>query len=274
MSVELQPTGPPPPIPPRDAAYPTLDKAADGGSVAAPSTASYASPAPAGVASSQGGLDPYEEDRQRSRCAYLWYRWVNPWCRMLLIVVVLYLYVISSGVLTYRNNDFQDQMQRLVNTVPNPSDPTATYPGDPPSTRPEREDDPSAFPYPYLDGRTYVPFILRDLWFDFIPALQGDTRVPWSNFADATPIIWNVIMLLMLLIRMDVVRWSEYIAIQWILFAVNALVHVSTTYPDATGYQSSCRDPDKHVSGGWMWHYVTTASAANALAPTRTACNG
>ncbi len=68
------------------------------------------------------------------------------------------------------------------------------------------------------------------------------------------------VVLLMLVIRMDIVRWSEYISIQWILFAVNALVHVSTTYPDATGYQQSCRDPDKHVAGAWMWHYVTTAS--------------
>ena len=72
-------------------------------------------------------------------------------------------------------------------------------------------------------------------------------------------------MLLMLLIRMDMVRWSEYIAIQWILFSVNALVHVSTTYPDAGGYQSSCIDPDKHVAGAWMWHYITTAYCGDMM---------
>ena len=57
----------------------------------------------------------------------------------------------------------------------------------------------------------------------------------------------------------------RYIAIQWILFSVNALVHVATTYPDAGGYQSSCIDADKHVAGGWMWHYITTSYCGDMM---------
>ena len=60
---------------------------------------------------------------------YVWNRFFNPWIRFLLIFPILYVYAMSSGVLTYRNNDFQDQMQRLVNTVANPNDPTRPYPG-------------------------------------------------------------------------------------------------------------------------------------------------
>ena len=72
-------------------------------------------------------------------------------------------------------------------------------------------------------------------------------------------------MLLLLVIRMDVIRWTEYIAIQWILFSFNALVHVSTTYPDAGGYQSSCIDPRKHVAGAWMWHWLSTAYCGDMM---------
>jgi hypothetical protein len=203
--------------------------------------------------------DPYVVARRDTPCRYFWYRWINPWVRMLLIIVILYLYAMSSGVLTYRNNDFQDQMQRLVNPGQE-KDTTHPSPGDPTSTYPERE-------YGYLNyySGAYVPFILRDLWFDFIPALQGNTRDPWKSFVDATPIIWNVVMLLMLVVRRDIVRWSEYLAIQMILFSVNALVHVSTTYPDAGGYQDSCLDPDKHVAGTWMWHYITTAYCGDMM---------
>ena len=128
--------------------------------------------------------------------------------------------------------------------------------GDPPSTRPIREAGYNNFPY--LDGRAYVPFVLRDLFFDFMPALQGSDQDIPTGFANATPIIWNIIMLLMLFIRMDVIRWSEYLSIQMILFGVNALVHVATTYPDADGYQESCLEQKYHVAGSWMFGMITT----------------
>jgi hypothetical protein len=45
-----------------------------------------------------------------------------------------------------------------------------------------------------------------------------------------------------------------------VMFAVNALVHVSTTYPDAGGYQSACTDPKYHVAGSWMFGFISTES--------------
>ena len=126
-----------PPIPPRPEA---LEK----GGAAPPSyPASTTVPGSSAASSSSPSAfeDPYEVARRTNPWRYRYYRYVNPWCRMLLIFITLYLYAMSSGVLTYRNNDFQDQMQRLVNQQPNPNDPTATIPGDPSSTRPEREAD-------------------------------------------------------------------------------------------------------------------------------------
>ena len=99
----------------------------------------------------------------------------------------------------------------FVNHQANPNDPEHPMPGDPASTRPERET--GYTDYYGLDGRDYVPFVLRDLFFDFIPALQGSTRDGWYTFANFTPIFFNIVMLLMLLIRMDIIRWTEYIAV-------------------------------------------------------------
>ena len=67
-------------------------------------------------------------------------------------------------------------MQALVNTTPDPNDPEHPSPGDPASTRPERET--GYTDYNGLNGRDYVPFVLRDLFFDIIPALQANARDP------------------------------------------------------------------------------------------------
>ena len=104
-------------------------------------------------------------------------------------------------------------MQQLVNQREVPGDPEHPQPGDPSSTRPERE---AGYPDYYgLDGRNYVPFILRDLFFDFIPALQGGARDSWYTFANFTPIFFNIVMLLMLLIRLDVIRFTEYLCVSF-----------------------------------------------------------
>ena len=47
--------------------------------------------------------------------------------------------------------------------------------------------------------------------------------------------------------------------VQWVLFAVNALIHVSTTYPDAGGYQDTCREAKYHEKGSWMYGTITTS---------------
>lgn len=160
------------------------------------------------------------------------------------------------GALTYRHNVFESEMQYLLNIKWKEA-----YGGDetmlPPSSRPDRE---AGETYDIVyDGQVYtingyVPFVLKDLWFEFIPALQGNTREHWKRFADATPIIFNVVMLLMLFIRRDVIRLTEYISIQTIMFAVNALVHVSTTFPDANGQQQSCKVTFISTLSSHMFH--------------------
>ena len=172
-------------------------------------------------------------------------------------------------------------MQALTNTEANPADPEHPFPGDPSSTRPQREA--GYTDYPGLDGREYVPFILRDLFFDFIPALQGSTKDGWYTFANFTPIFFNMRHVpSCCCVRLDVIRldrvsscvsrassaailpasYAQLVVIpavslsmvarahffltcplfsrlrsSWVLFGVNALIHVSTTYPDAGGYQ-------------------------------------
>ena len=97
MSMEMQPSAAPA-IPSRNT-YPTLDKADGSGHETLPSR-----PPPHAPAGGASGDDLYAEDRRRSPCKYYWYRFFNPWVRMLLIIITLYLYAMSSGVLTYRNN--------------------------------------------------------------------------------------------------------------------------------------------------------------------------
>lgn len=198
---------------------------------------------------------------------WLYYKWINPWIRWLFIIVILYVYALSSGVLTYRNNQFQGEMQYLLNVRWKEAFGT-TETILPDSSRPDREADQSyEISYngtPYLITG-YVPFMLKDLWFEFIPALQGDLRERWRGFTDATPIIYNVVMLLMLFYRRDVIRLSEYISIQMIMFAVNALVHVSTTFPDSNGQQDTCKDPEYQHYGGWMFRYITTQYCGDML---------
>ena len=108
--VELAAPGPPPALPPRPS-----DSNSREPSTNAPPTVlqRHHSVDPNGTQqtpynpSSQSQLDLYAADRARSPCAYVWYRWFNPWVRWLTILVVLYLYALSSGVLTYRGNTFQ-----------------------------------------------------------------------------------------------------------------------------------------------------------------------
>jgi len=203
----------------------------------------------------------------QSRSSWLYYRWVNPWIRWLFIIVILYVYALTSGVLTYRNNVFQAEMQYLLNIKWKEA-----YGGDtttlPPSTRPTREEGESY--QIYHDGQIYtvdgyVPFILKDLWFEFIPATQGSLRERWNGFVDSVPIIANIVMFLMLIARRDVIRLTEYIAIQMIMFSVNALVHVSTTYPDSAGQQSNCKDIDRQEYGSWMFRLITTSYCGDML---------
>ena len=112
-------------------------------------------------------------------------------------------------------------MQALVNVQANPGDPEHPLRGDPPSTRPERET--GYTDYYGLNGREYVPFILRDLFFDFIPALQGGTRHPWLIFANFTPGFFTGVMLLLMLVRLDVIRWTEYLSVSAALSEPNTL---------------------------------------------------
>ena len=114
-------------------------------------------------------------------------------------------------------------MQALVNNRANPIDPEHPFPGVPASTRPERES--GYTDYYGLDGREYVPFILRELLFDFIPALQGGTRHPWYIFANLTPSLWTGVMLLLMLLRLDFLRWTEYLSISAL-----SLAHSTTRF--------------------------------------------
>ena len=63
--------------------------------------------------------------------------------------------------------EFQDEMQRLVNVAPNPSDPSSPLPGDPPSTHPEREE--STVPL----SSPAIPYILTPNLPDPAPPLSG-----------------------------------------------------------------------------------------------------
>ena len=106
-------SGPPPALPPRPASGSNSREPSTSTQPASLHQRHSGSYDPNGKArqpynsSSLSQPDLYAADRARSQCSYIWYRWFNPWVRWLTIFVILYLYALSSGVLTYRGNTFQ-----------------------------------------------------------------------------------------------------------------------------------------------------------------------
>jgi len=181
--------------------------------------------------------DLYLADKKRNICLYYYYRFVNPWIRFLIIIPILYFYSVSSSVLTYRNDIFQENLDTIL----------INHKGYVPGSRPLLGDDKLGW------------FILYDLGFDAIPAASEGSYPKWKLFCDFNPISLNIILFVLLLIRRDCIRLWEYGWYQIVLFTLNGLVHVLTTLPDAGGIQSSCHDPKFYHTGkhSWFWYTFT-----------------
>lgn len=189
--------------------------------------------------------DPYHKEKSHNPVLYYYYRLVNPWIRFLIIIPILYLYSVSSAVLTYRGNLFQERVDALL------KDPKSWVPG--------------SHPLHGNDQRGW--FILYDLGFDAFPPATVGSYPKWKLFCDFTPIFLNVLLFVLLFIRRDCIRLFEYGWCQIVLFATNGLVHVLTSLPDAGGVQESCYDPKYYDSGrqSWFWSTFLTAYCGDMM---------
>jgi hypothetical protein len=186
----------------------------------------------------------YEEDRRaHGNFRYRFYRYVNPWWRLLLILPIVYLYSVTSAILTYRDISNQAYIDQILKSPNVYSDDTKPLPGN--------------------DQRGW--FILRDLGFDLFPGQGGSSYDSWKFFVDFTPAFWNALLLVLLLLTRDIVRFTEYVAYQMVLFFCNGIAHVVTTFPDAGGIQSSCYDPKYSTFGSWVAHTFTFAYCGDMM---------
>jgi hypothetical protein len=139
------------------------------------------------------------------RAILTYYKYINPWIRYLLLVPILYFVLVSFIIVTYRNDTFVlDIQQNQIGY--NATNPISQL------------------------------FHLRDLGFDFIPAVHGSAYISWRTFTDFTPFFFTALVLFLnIFIYKDIMRLTEYVAYIMILMAMNGLVHLVTTYPDAAG---------------------------------------
>jgi hypothetical protein len=172
------------------------------------------------------------------QCLSYYYRYINPWIRFLLILVALYLYSISSSVLTYRNNSFEEEMKSF-----------GTAPGT----------------YPLEEARDRRWFILKDLMFEVISPASGSVLQSLSCFADVSPLLFNCLLFMLLIARRDIIRFTEYSSIQIYMFLGNALVHIVTTLPDSHGLSETCIDRKYYSMGDWIYYTLTTSYCGDML---------
>jgi hypothetical protein len=176
--------------------------------------------------------DFYQKEYEESKWRYRYYRYINPWIRFLILIPILYFYAVCSAILTYRNNTFVGLMKDF---------------GQHPHT------------FPLQINDDVKPFILRDLMFEIVPPAHNGNYKFWEAMADFCPIAVNIILLVLLTVRRDVVRWSEYLGIQMIMFFWNAIAHLVTTLPDSGGVNEACLNSD-FSKFGWNWFLATFAT--------------
>ena len=181
----------------------------------------------------------YKNGIGRGGAPLLYYQYINPWIRLLIgIILSIYLFTISGSILTYRNIAYQQSLNQIK------TNPTL-YPGD---TNP-------------LAGDQLLGWvILRDLGFDALPAQSGSAYNSWRWFVDFTPIFLTCLVIVFCLFRLDIIRFTEYVGYQIVLFTLNAIVHVVTSYPDAGGSQSSCHDSIYNNPGSYFAYSFTTTN--------------
>jgi hypothetical protein len=186
-----------------------------------------------------GGEIIGEESVQKApvynKCQYLYFRYVNPWIRPVIInVVVIYIYCVLLSIVTWRNANYFQQ--------------THDYPR-PPMIHPMRRP---------TDG--WRPLILADWMYDLIPApvYEGPsfqlTKL-WVDFAVCIPV---GAIFIVCLARKDIIRLTEYAAYTCCLFGIMYCTKILTNYPSPSGLDPSCTNPQHLTLGTWIFSNLTT----------------
>lgn len=168
-----------------------------------------------------------------SRCAGIYYRYVNPWIRLLSLIPILYFYSVLLNLTTYRDVKFQSQMAN--------------------NTRPEMI-------HPIFDmSRNKTAFILPDVLYDVItpspfPSAEYNS---WKAFIDSSPGVWCSLAILFFIAQRNMLRLTEYTAIHMMLFVIQGFLKAFTNYPAPDGVQPSCNNPDYLVFGTWVFNNFT-----------------
>ena len=152
--------------------------------------------------------------------------------RCLILVPVLLLQIWVNDILTVRT------IQWLTPLVASPVRGAWTYP------LPSRTD----------GNVTHIPWILRDLGYESIPAPSNWDQVAQAEaFINATPFIFVGLALLACLWARNPIRVVEYIGALITLTLLNTGAHVWTTMPSSSGIEAPCLDASHASAGAWEW---------------------
>lgn len=171
-----------------------------------------------------------------------YYRFINPWIRLIVIFPVLYVYRVTLSISTWRGVTYQQQL--------------ATVNPRPPITRPL-----------YDMQRHRTPFILPDYLFDAInpPPYPSSEYTGWVRFVEASPSFWVILAFVLMLSQRSWLRITEYVAIHIVLFIIQALLAVFTNYPAAGGVDPTCFIPQNPGPGMWMARAITDENCGDQM---------
>jgi len=167
-----------------------------------------------------------------NRCLYYYYRWINPWIRGLLVgVPVVYFYAVLLNIQTYRNAHLGEQVLNF----------------------PQME-----IFAPRPDGRgNYL--VMEDLLYEQIPSApyQSPEFNSWKAYCDFCAFFFNLLVLVICLLRRDVIRFGELFGIHITLYVLMYFTKIITLYP-APSFTEGCMKPEHRELGTWIWREVLT----------------
>lgn len=95
--------------------------------------------------------------------------------------------------------------------------------------------------------------ILKDVGHEWFGLAEGDDWVVWDNFVNGFLASSMGCCLILLLIRKDFMRLTEWICAAVSLHALSGIALMVTTYPDPWGSWTACQNADLRSFGGWIF---------------------
>jgi hypothetical protein len=164
--------------------------------------------------------------------------YIQPWFfGVIFVLVCMYLYMLGNNIATWRTNRMADQQgwNRIG----------------------EQWSDPNQPGWPGKHFQT-VTFVLPDYGFEIFGIVEGSSYLSWELFVNISLGLLCGMTALAKIIRRDAVGIAEWATIVAVLYAVNCVMHIMTTYPDPWGSMDSCQNPKWHEWGSWIFSRMTT----------------